>query len=101
MADGGAECVKVVVRLRPLNKTEKANNNVRIVDINTKINQVVLKNPKGADDKKFTFDMAYNFDSKQRGVYDDTAYPLVESVMEGFNGTIFACTILSLNPVLI
>jgi len=32
----------------------------------------------------------YGVDSTQREVYDETAFPLVESVLGGFNGTIFA-----------
>jgi hypothetical protein len=32
----------------------------------------------------------YDDTSLQRVVYDDIAYPLVESVIEGYNGTIFA-----------
>jgi DNA replication protein DnaC len=30
------------------------------------------------------------FSSKQKDVYEQTARPLVDSVIEGFNGTIFA-----------
>ena len=30
------------------------------------------------------------FSSKQKDVYEQTARPLVDSVLEGFNGTIFA-----------
>lgn len=40
--------------------------------------------------KAFTFDGVYSPDSSQRQVYDETAFPLVESVLEGYNGTIFA-----------
>ena len=32
----------------------------------------------------------YGVDSTQRAVYDESAFPLVESVIEGYNGTIFA-----------
>jgi hypothetical protein len=32
----------------------------------------------------------YDDNSLQRVVYDEIAYPLVESVIEGYNGTIFA-----------
>jgi hypothetical protein len=83
------ECVKVVVRARPMNSTEKAANYAKIVQI--KDSQVILHNPKEPDDpKSFTFDLVYDDNSTQRQVYDEVAYPLVESVMEGFNGTIFA-----------
>lgn len=32
----------------------------------------------------------YDWNSTQRSVYDESAFPLVESVLEGYNGTIFA-----------
>ncbi len=32
----------------------------------------------------------YFFSSKQRELYEETFRPLVQSVLEGFNGTIFA-----------
>lgn len=36
--------------------------------------------------KTFTFDNVYDDDSLQKDVYDETAFPLVKSVMEGYNG---------------
>ena len=42
--------------------------------------------------KTFTFDNVYDDDSVQKDVYDETAFPLVKSVMEGYNGTIFGQT---------
>ena len=40
--------------------------------------------------KSFAFDAVYDTDSLQQVVYDESAFPLVESVIEGYNGTIFA-----------
>jgi kinesin family protein 3/17 len=34
--------------------------------------------------------MVYGEDSKQNEVYDECAFGLVESVLEGYNGTMFA-----------
>jgi len=64
-----------------------------IVSMDNTLGQVSVVNPKeDADEppKQFTLDNVYDWDSTQRQVYDETAYPLVESVMEGYNGTIFA-----------
>ena len=36
--------------------------------------------------KTFTYDNVYDDDSRQKDVYDETAFPLVKSVMEGYNG---------------
>jgi len=38
----------------------------------------------------FTFDHAYDCNSCQEDIYDECAQPLVQNVMEGYNGTIFA-----------
>jgi Cdc6-like AAA superfamily ATPase len=42
------------------------------------------------EDKVFTFDNVFDWSSTQENVYGDTAYPIVQSVIEGYNGTIFA-----------
>ena len=40
--------------------------------------------------KDFAYDSVYDIDAKQQIVYDESAFPLVESVIKGYNGTIFA-----------
>ena len=40
--------------------------------------------------KTFTFDAVYDCNSKQLDLYAETFAPLVDSVLDGFNGTIFA-----------
>ena len=48
---------------------------------------MVLKQPgDAADGRKFTYDYVYGVQSTQRQVYDDSAFGLVESVLEGYNG---------------
>ncbi|XP_005108306.1 kinesin-like protein KIF3B [Aplysia californica] len=87
------ECVKVVVRCRPLNQKETSDGHERVVEMDVKRGVIEVKNPKGAESeprKKFTFDSVYNWNSKQRDLYDETFYDLVDSVLQGFNGTIFA-----------
>ena len=85
-----SECVQVVVRCRPLSKTEKADNRAHIVEVDNQLNSVTLKNPAGGPPKSFTFDGAFDETTQQRVFYDDACFPLVESVLEGFNATIFA-----------
>ena len=88
------ETVRVVVRSRPFSKQEVVDKRKNIVDIDSALSTVTLRNPgsEGAkqDPKGFTFDAVYDENSTQRAVYDETAYPLVESVLKGYNGTIFA-----------
>jgi len=89
-----SECVRVVVRCRPFNKMEKEMNSANIVNMDYTLGQISVINPKAELEdeppKQFTLDNVYDWNSTQRQVYDETAYPLVESVMEGYNGTIFA-----------
>ncbi|VDL62341.1 unnamed protein product [Nippostrongylus brasiliensis] len=40
--------------------------------------------------KLFTFDGAYYMDATGEQIYNDIVYPLVENVIEGYNGTVFA-----------
>ncbi|XP_078092753.1 kinesin-like protein KIF3B isoform X2 [Mustelus asterias] len=88
-----SESVKVVVRCRPMNEKEIAGGYGRVVDIDAKLGQILVKNPRGGPSelpKTFTFDAVYDYNSKQVELYDETFRPLVESVLLGFNGTIFA-----------
>ncbi|XP_072182221.1 kinesin-II 95 kDa subunit-like [Diadema setosum] len=88
-----AESVKVIIRCRPLNDKEKGQGFERVVEMDTKRGVVEVRNPKGTPGepkKSFTFDTVYDWNSKQRDLYDETFRPLVESVLQGFNGTIFA-----------
>ncbi|XP_041954629.1 kinesin-like protein KIF3B [Alosa sapidissima] len=86
-----AESVKVVVRCRPMNEKERAANYERVVSVDVKLGQVAVRNPRGSSPPKvFTFDSVYDWNSKQVDLYDETFRPLVDSVLLGFNGTIFA-----------
>ena len=101
------ESVLVVVRCRPLSEKEvqhEAGDAVQdsqdgddsgfysgCVKVTSHIGLVEIKNPKSeATDppKQFTFDAAYDQGSKQKDLYEETFAPLVNSVLEGFNGTV-------------
>ncbi|KFV68363.1 Kinesin-like KIF3B [Dryobates pubescens] len=88
-----SESVRVVVRCRPMNGKERTASYERVVNVDVKLGQVSVKNPRGASHeppKTFTFDAVYDWNSKQVELYDETFRPLVDSVLQGFNGTIFA-----------
>uniref|UniRef100_A0A8C1EQG3 Kinesin-like protein n=1 Tax=Cyprinus carpio carpio TaxID=630221 RepID=A0A8C1EQG3_CYPCA len=87
------EAVKVVVRCRPLNRKEESMGYENSVQMDVKLGQVALRNPKAGPGellKTFTFDAVYDACSKQSDLYDETVRPLIDSVLRGFNGTIFA-----------
>ncbi|KAF0023806.1 hypothetical protein F2P81_024436 [Scophthalmus maximus] len=89
-----SESVKVVVRCRPLNRKEESNRAAGgIVRLDLGLGQVILRNPRSSasePQKTFTFDAVYDASSKQRDLYDESVRPLIDSVLAGFNGTIFA-----------
>ncbi|NWR78784.1 KIF3B protein, partial [Centropus unirufus] len=88
-----SESVRVVVRCRPMNSKEKTASYEKVVNVDVKLGQVSVKNPRGTAHelpKMFTFDAVYDWNSKQVELYDETFRPLVDSVLQGFNGTIFA-----------
>lgn len=41
-------------------------------------------------ERQYVFDVTFGADSSQQEVYDKTTKPLVHSVLEGFNATVFA-----------
>lgn len=86
------ESVKVVVRCRPMNDREKDLKCKEVVTIDSSRGQCFLQKPDGADEppKQFTFDGAYYMNQCTEQIYNEIAYPLVEGVTEGYNGTIFA-----------
>ena len=87
-----SECVVVAVRKRPRLPKEIQEGRQEIVTIVQ--NQIALTDPSivgvGAASKSFTFDIVIDEGHEQRALYDEIAYPLIESVIDGYNGTIFA-----------
>eukprot|EP00106_Octopus_bimaculoides_P020278 XP_014787720.1 PREDICTED: kinesin-like protein KIF27 [Octopus bimaculoides] len=76
--------VKVAVRVRPLLNRERLNGEKRCVRVFPTTNQIVL-----GTDKGFTFDYVHSAHSTQKDVYQSVE-PLVESIFEGYNATVFA-----------
>ncbi|XP_034453937.1 kinesin-like protein KIF3A isoform X2 [Hippoglossus hippoglossus] len=84
--------VKVVVRCRPFNQKEKMMGHKQVVNVDENRGTITvnkLENPHEPP-KTFTFDTVFGPDSKQLDVYNLTARPIINSVLEGYNGTIFA-----------
>ncbi|XP_075407684.1 kinesin-like protein KIF17 isoform X2 [Tenrec ecaudatus] len=87
-----SESVKVVVRCRPMNQRERELNCQPVVTVDCARGQCFIQNPGASEEppKQFTFDGAYYMDHFTEQIYNEIAYPLVEGVTEGYNGTIFA-----------
>eukprot|EP01135_Chromosphaera_perkinsii_P002471 Nk52_evm77s223 gene=Nk52_evmTU77s223 len=86
--------VKVVIRCRPLMEKEVQDGYETIVKMDSTLGQVTVTNPNpkpGIEPKRsFTFDAVFDPQSKQVDVYNSVARPIVDSCIEGYNGTIFA-----------
>lgn len=93
----------VAVRLRPLWKSEKDNNEIPIVKIlDEKL--VILRDPQDFDDdqirnelrknrtreKRYAFDYAFDDETPTDKVFNLTTLGLCSAVMDGFNSTVFA-----------
>ena len=93
MGDKGGECIQVCVRCRPMNSKEKNEERGNIIEMDLEGSQVLIKNPtseRESEPKGFTFDAVYDEHTIQKNFYDESCFTLIESVLEGFNGTIFA-----------
>ncbi|CAN6447228.1 unnamed protein product [Victoria cruziana] len=83
--NGGMGCldsgVKVVVRIRPLNKDEEGGE---------QIVQKTSPNSLSVLDQTFTFDSVAGTESMQANMFQLVGVPLVENCLAGFNSSIFA-----------
>ena len=82
-----SESVKVVVRCRPLGSKEMEEQRECIVNVDMKQESIAICNPSNIKEiKSFTYD----YRATQELIFTQTALPILESIMEGYNGTIFA-----------
>ena len=86
-----SESVKVVMRCRPLTAKEMEEQRECIVNVDMDVGSIQVYNPQNIKElKSFTFDHTYDWRATQQLIFEQTALPILESIMEGYNGTIFA-----------
>uniref|UniRef100_A0A1I7ZH11 Kinesin-like protein n=2 Tax=Steinernema glaseri TaxID=37863 RepID=A0A1I7ZH11_9BILA len=93
MAEAEVDNVRVVVRCRPLSDQELAEGYDSAVKVDAQNSSITVVNPSPQNNepiKTFTFDAVFDADSDQMTVYNRTARSIVENVLKGYNGTIFA-----------
>lgn len=87
-----SESVKVIVRCRPLNEKEREMKTRLVIETDCSLHQCTIKKP--GDDSKFakifTFDGVYGISSSAEKIYSEIVRPIVNGVIEGYNGTVFA-----------
>ncbi|XP_023590518.1 centromere-associated protein E [Trichechus manatus latirostris] len=84
MAEEGA--VAVCVRVRPLNSREEALGEDTQVYWKTDKNTIYQVD----GSKSFNFDRVFHSNETTKNVYEEIAVPIIESAIQGYNGTIFA-----------
>eukprot|EP01061_Rhynchopus_euleeides_P008667 TRINITY_DN17801_c0_g1_i1.p1 TRINITY_DN17801_c0_g1~~TRINITY_DN17801_c0_g1_i1.p1 ORF type:complete len:1123 (+),score=622.39 TRINITY_DN17801_c0_g1_i1:230-3598(+) len=84
-----AENIKVIVRSRPLNQREIVVGMKGAVDLDLTEGTVTVNHLCGNPDR-WTFDAVVNNTFAQRDVFVQFIQPMVDSVLDGFNATIFA-----------
>lgn len=59
--------------------------------MNPKTGEIFLTKPASDEQpKQFTFDMCFDWTISQEDIYKKSASNIIENVLEGYNGTIFA-----------
>lgn len=85
-----SECIKVAIRCRPMSKKEMMDGRECVVKMLPDKGEVIIQKPSEEVPKIFTFDKVYDMQSTQENIFTEIAYPIIENVLEGYNGTIFA-----------
>eukprot|EP00667_Euglena_gracilis_P009614 EG_transcript_9771 len=83
------ENIKVAVRVRPLFQKEIDRGDKECVECDLASNQVIVRGETG-NPYTWTFDYVFNKTFAQKDIFIQVIHPMIESVMEGFNATIFA-----------
>lgn len=87
--DNKAERVSVHLRMRPLSEDEKQRDKINPIE-NFDIDKNVITVKKDYEKKTFYFDNLLHPDISQMDVFEKTGKSVVDSVLKGYNGTIFA-----------
>ena len=70
---------------------EKEDGLQSVVQIFSARNEIMVTKPNSNEEpKQFTFDGVFDQNISQEDIYERTAAPIVENVLEGYNGTVFA-----------
>lgn len=109
--NGQGESVRVAIRCRPWNENELEGGHSQVVQIDGENGEIIVNKSLGKgnqtmdslnqtqyDDtpspnevgQTYTFDHVYDEQCTQEQIYDECAKQIIENVMVGYNGTIFA-----------
>lgn len=87
------ENVRVVVRVRPMDQREKMDGSYNCVSVDS-VNGTVAVTRNNVTPPEpprvYAYDAVFDSNTSQMDIYVQTASPIVEQVLKGYNGTIFA-----------
>lgn len=81
------------MRVRPLHGKELEQHCKIITKVDTLNAEITVENTNathGEPPKVFSFDAVFDTNTSQVDIYNETARPIVDKVLQGYNGTIFA-----------
>jgi hypothetical protein len=84
--DSSRENVRVVCRIRPQNQKESSVGGFQCVRHTNETIEVTTEDGL----YNFSFDQVFGPESTQASIFDHTAVPLIQDVLNGYNSTIFA-----------
>ena len=84
--------LKVVIRVRPLNRKELEGNHKNVFNIDPQDNTIAQFSPHNGEpcSKLYAFDRIYDEYNTTKDIYNQSTKPIIEAFINGFNGTIFA-----------
>ncbi|WOL00045.1 armadillo repeat-containing kinesin-like protein 1 isoform X2 [Canna indica] len=87
--DNDSGRVRVAVRLRPKNAEELDLDLTGCVELQTEFKRLKLKKNNWSSES-YKFDEVFTESASQKRIYEAVAKPVVESVLDGYNGTVMA-----------
>ncbi|RVE49073.1 hypothetical protein evm_006319 [Chilo suppressalis] len=87
------ENVRVVVRVRPMDQREKLEGSPNCISVDPVNNTVAVTRNNVIPPEPpriYAYDAVFDSNTSQMDIYIQTASPIVEEVLRGYNGTIFA-----------
>ncbi|XP_012215196.1 osmotic avoidance abnormal protein 3-like isoform X2 [Linepithema humile] len=85
-----SESVKVAIRCRPMSNKELQQGCRNVVTVDSLTKCCTLENSASGTGKVYQFDAAFSPSATTESVYENVGSVIVEAVLEGYNGTVFA-----------
>lgn len=99
MDAASTERICVAIRIRPLNEKEIASSQEKAFKSSGNNSICQCSNTGPSDETMYYYDKIFDEDASTTDVYSHVAKDIVQGVVQGINGTIFACNNFAINPI--